>query len=109
MSATTTACVSFFHGTTAVLEPGDTLLPGTEVGRDNWGMENTDQVWMHTAPDRAALYGPLVYEVEPIDWVENYSAGAGHVDGMSSPDEWEWIAPSARVVRVAAGSDRGTE
>jgi hypothetical protein len=64
----------WYHGTSAQLSPGDVLVPGTEIGVDNWGMGNDWGVWITPNPALAAKYGPHVYAVEPegevIDWAD---------------------------------------
>jgi ribosomal protein S18 acetylase RimI-like enzyme len=95
---------AYYHGTSVDLPVGTVLVPGDEIGKDNWGMENGYAVWLHDNPEWAGKYGDHVYEVEPIGSVENYSEGAGHTEEMDSPQEWEYLAPSARIVRKVAAS-----
>lgn len=92
--------LTYYHGTNADLPVGTIVLPGDELGKTTWpGMDASDVVWMHDNPEWAARYGQHVYEVEPLEWVENHSADAGHTEEMASPREWEYITPRARVVR----------
>lgn len=85
-----------YHGTTAVLAPGDILVPGDVLGLDNWGMENAWGVWLTPDPAVAARYGPNVYAVE----------GSGLVDWCAdngwerTPENDEWVADRATVVSL---------
>lgn len=77
----------FFHGTTAKLNPGDTVLPAAKSGRHNWDDIDslgsyakfaTNRTWVADHPSMAAEYAhfsqwsateadgdPTVYEVGP--------------------------------------------
>ena len=98
----------FFHGTQyegANLQPGDYILPGSLVGRQNWTLStDTHERSQHmflTKNDEAEAWGwavhhsgfhpehhPVVYEVEPV--------------GSLQPDDYvrgAYMAPRARVKR----------
>jgi hypothetical protein len=87
-----------FHGTAAELAPGDVLLPGDQVGKDNWpGMDNAWAVWLTPYPEVAAAYGPHVYEAVPsgtvVDWCDE--------NGWDRTREnTEYAADRATVVRA---------
>ena len=94
--------ITYFHGTRAELSVGDVLIPGGGAANfDYLDSGNGEYVWMHDNAEMAARYGAHVYEVEPVEWVENYSEEAGHDDLPSA--EQEFIAHQARVVRVVCG------
>lgn len=55
-----------FHGTSAVLKPGDTIEP-----RDNQGL-----AWATTNVDVAANYGKNIYKVAPAEDMQRVKAAA---------------------------------
>lgn len=68
---------TYYHGTDAQLSPGDVLVPGATLGRDNYGLGETGHVCVTTALGMAVLYAltawnegpgemPHVYEVRPL-------------------------------------------
>lgn len=55
-----------FHGTSAALKPGDTVLPGDKVGAD-YGGTPMDEAWVTENLEDASDYGPRVYQVQHIE------------------------------------------
>lgn len=55
-----------FHGTSAVLKPGDIVLPGDKVGAASAGTP-MDEAWATEDRDEAADYGPNVYQVQHLE------------------------------------------
>ena len=91
----------FFHGTTAVLEEGEEILPAEEtgVGRAHrlighgtmayaTGTENDGWRWAELAWNNTDGGRPRVYEVEPVGaWLGDDEDDAGSFAVMS-PDGW---------------------
>jgi hypothetical protein len=101
---------SFFHGTSARLNPGDILVPGGGVGQHNYRTSSSEHVYSTTDEDKAwhfansvrerriDLYGDdeperHVYEVEP--------EGDLHKDPEIPEDAYRSL--SARVIREIPG------
>ncbi len=92
--------MTLYHGTDAVLSPGDVLVPGQEIGQNNWpGMDNNWGVWLTPHPDVAAGYGPRVYEVEPIGTLTDWAAENGW-DPAEDRATQEYVTDHARVIRL---------
>lgn len=92
--------MSWFHGSAAELAPGEMLVPGDRIGRDNFpGMDNSWGVWITPDPKLAALYGANVYQVEPTGHITDWAAENGW-----DPDETnsEYVCDKARVSAVLA-------
>lgn len=91
---------TFYHGTTARLAVGEWLVPGGEIGRDNYGLGENGAVYLTTSLGFARIYAlaalrndpgaePVVYEVAPdFEIVE------------SSADGTEWETGRAEVLGV---------
>lgn len=91
----------FFHGTSADLEPGAVLQPGSVLGRQTWPDKENHSVFMVRTAAAAKKWGgnaaknhgadtAHVYEVEPL----------GPVDKRRTPWEGdEHLTSAARVVR----------
>ena len=91
----------FFHGTTAVLEPGEEILPAEETGakRAHWNMGHGSMAYATGSPDDGWRWAelawnntdhgrPRVYEVQPVgDWMGDDEDDAGS-NAVMSPAGW---------------------
>lgn len=102
--------MTYYHGTDARLAPGDVLVPGRSLGRDNYGLGETAHVYVTTALGMAVLYAltayhegdgnhPHVYVVRPLS--------APRPEGVNGED---FMVDAAEVVGEvnppAAGDNR---
>jgi hypothetical protein len=55
-----------FHGTNAVLKPGDMVLPGDKVGAASAGTP-MDEAWATENKEEAGDYGTNVYQVQHVE------------------------------------------
>lgn len=88
----------YFHGTSATLAPGDTLVPGAQIGRDTYGLGETNHVYVTTNLRMAAVYAMsslglsgddfCTYEVTPV--------GPAEPDGINGED---FKCAAATIVR----------
>lgn len=98
----------FFHGSSAFLEPGDVIEPGSAKGTTNYPQLNkwrSQSVWMADTEKDAWGWADLgrgssgtgrlsVYEVEPVD-----EPVRRRKLGESGPQGREYTASAARVVK----------
>lgn len=73
---------TLYHGTSALLNPGDMVLPGVQVG-DTKRKVPLNEAWATENIDIAGRYGPNIYHVEYVtepdhgveDWYLTLNAG----------------------------------
>lgn len=85
----------WYHSTNAELAPG-TVLDATQPNQFNYSdsaAPRDDWVFMHHQPAATEVYGPRVYEVEPLD------EGPYAYNGEDEAYYDGYVSPRARVVR----------
>jgi len=81
----------YFHGSGANLQPGDRLVPGAEIGRDNYHMDRDQHVYMEPQQEEQRNWR------DPGAWIWAKTAALGDLSGPEGRSTVYTVKPEGYV------------